>query len=88
MFTANLYYNQIGPFAGGSVMRAVFWQDFDAAPPGDHSVRSGEDGYRQVSIELRYVGGAGAADYLPQDLTGRLALTPRWGLWSTGSDWK
>lgn len=89
MFPANLYYNQIGPFAGGGVMRAVFWPDFDAAPPGDNPVRSVEDGYRQVSIELRYVGGAGAADYLAQDLTGRVALTPRWGsgrLAATGSD--
>lgn len=80
MFPANLYYNQIGPFAGGGVMLAVFWPDFDAAPPGDHPVRSVEDGYRQVSIELRYVGGAGAADYLAQDLSERVALTPRWGL--------
>lgn len=37
MFPANLYYNQIGPFAGGSVMLAVFWPDFDAAPPGGSS---------------------------------------------------
>ena len=80
MFPANLYYNQIGPFAGGGVMLAVFWPDFDAAPPGDHPVRSVEDGYRQVSIELRYVGGAGAADYLAPDLSERVALTPRWGL--------
>lgn len=80
MFPANLYYNQIGPFAGGGVMLAVFWPDFDAAPPGDHPVRSVEDGYRKVSIELRYVGGAGAADYLAQDLSERVALTPRWGL--------
>jgi len=80
MFPANLYYNQIGPFAGGGVMLAVFWPDFDAAPPGDHPLRSVEDGYRQVSIELRYVGGAGAADYLAQDLRERVALTPRWGL--------
>jgi len=80
MFPANLYYNQIGPFAGGGVMLAVFWPDFDAAPPGDHPVRSVEDGYRQVSIELRYVGGAGATDYLAQDLSERVALTPRWGL--------
>ncbi|WP_313052459.1 hypothetical protein [Stenotrophomonas cyclobalanopsidis] len=80
MFPANLYYNQIGPFAGGGVMLAVFWPDFNAAPPGDHPVRSVQDGYRQVSIELRYVGGAGAADYLAQDLSERAALTPRWGL--------
>lgn len=80
MFPANLYYNQIGPFAGGGVMLAVFWPDFDAAPPGDHPVRSVEDGYRQVSIELRYVGSAGAADYLAQDLSERVALPPRWGL--------
>jgi len=39
-----------------------------------------EDGYRQVSIELRYVGSAGAADYLAKDLSERVALTPRWGL--------
>ncbi|WP_312707469.1 hypothetical protein [Stenotrophomonas sp.] len=101
MFPANLYYNQIGPFAGGGVMLAVFWPDFDAAPPGDHPVRSVEDGYRQVSIELRYVGGAAAADYLAQDLSERVALTPRWGLtpyavdrswvardtWETAPDW-
>jgi len=80
MFPANLYYNQIGPFAGGGVMLAVFWPDFDAAPPGDHPVRSVEDGYRQVSIELRYVGSAGAADYLARDLSERVALPPRWGL--------
>lgn len=80
MFPANLYYNQIGPFAGGGVMLAVFWPDFGAAPPGDHPVQSAEDGYRQVSIELRYVGSAGAADYLAQDLSDRVALTPRWGL--------
>jgi len=80
MFPANLYYNQIGPFAGGGVMLAVFWPDFDAAPPGDHPVRSVEDGYRQVTIELRYVGSAGAADYLARDLSDRVALPPRWGL--------
>jgi len=80
MFPANLYYNQIGPFAGGGVMLAVFWPDFNAAPPGDHPVRSVEDGYRQVTIELRYVGSAGAADYLARDLSERVALTPRWGL--------
>lgn len=61
-------------------MLAVFWTDFNAAPPGDHPARSVEDGYRQVSVELRYVGGAGPTDYLAQDLTGRVALTPRWGL--------
>ncbi|WP_234456011.1 hypothetical protein [Stenotrophomonas sp. S41] len=80
MFPANLYYNQIGPFAGGGVMLAVFWPDFNAAPPGDHPVRSVEDGYRQVTIELRYVGSAGAADYLARDLSERVALPPRWGL--------
>lgn len=78
-FPANLYYNQIGPFAGGGVMLAVFWPDFDAAPPGDHPVRSVEDRYRQVSIELRYVGRAGAADYLARDLSERVALPPRRG---------
>lgn len=61
-------------------MLAVFWPDFDAAPPGDHPVRSVEDGYRQVSIELRYVGSAGAADYLARDLSERVALPPHWGL--------
>ncbi|WP_313465864.1 hypothetical protein [Stenotrophomonas sp.] len=80
MFPANLYYNQIGPFAGGGVMLAVFWPDFGAAPPGDHPVRSVEDGFRQVTIELRYVGSAGAADYLARDLSERVALPPRWGL--------
>lgn len=80
MFPANLYYNQIGPFAGGGVMLAVFWPDFGAAPPGDHPVRSVEDGYRQVTIELRYVGSAGAADYLARDLSERVELPPRWGL--------
>ncbi len=34
MFPANLYYNQIGPFAGGGVTLAAFWPDLDAAPPG------------------------------------------------------
>lgn len=43
-------------------------------------MRSVEDGYRQFSIELRYVASAGATDYLAQDLTERVALTPRWGL--------
>jgi len=64
MFPANLYYNQIGQFAGGGVMLAVFWPDFDSAPPGDHPLRSVEDGYRQVSIDLRYVGGAGGGGLL------------------------
>lgn len=48
-------------------------------PPGDHPVRSVEDGYRQVSIELRYVGSARAADYLARDLSERVALPPCWG---------
>ena len=59
MFPANLYYNQIGPFAGGAVMLAVFWSGLNAAPPGNYPERSMEDGYRQVTIELRYVGRAG-----------------------------
>jgi len=80
MFPANLYYNQIGPFAGGGVMLAVFWPDFNAARPGVHPVRSVEDGYRQVTIELRYAGSEGAADYLARDLSERVALPPRWGL--------
>lgn len=101
MFPANLYYNQIGPFADGGVMLAVFRPDFDAAPPGDHPVRSVEDGYRQVSSELQYLGGSGAADYLVRDLGERVALPPRWGLtpyavdrswvsrdtWEVAQDW-
>ncbi len=80
MFPAYVYYNQIGLFAGGGVVLAVFWPDFDAAPPANQALQSVEDGYRQVSIELRYVGSAGAADYLARDLSERVALTPRWGL--------
>jgi len=59
MFPAYIYYNQIGLFAGGGVTLAVFWPDFDAAPSGDQPLGSVEDGNRQVSIELRYVGGGG-----------------------------
>lgn len=80
MFPANLYSNQIGPTADGGVMLNVMWPELRAAPPGDYPVRSVEDGYRQVSIELRYVGNARAADYLAKDLTGRVALPTRWGL--------
>lgn len=61
-------------------MLAVFWPDFDAAPPANQALQSVADGYRQVSIELRYVGSAGAADYLARGLSERVALTPRWGL--------
>lgn len=80
MFPANLYSNQIGPTADGGVMLTVMWPELGAAPPGDYPVRSVEDGYRWVSIELRYVGSARAADYLEKDLTGRVALPTRWGL--------
>ena len=80
MFPANLYYNQIGPFSDGGVMLAVFWPGLHAAPPGDHPVRSVEDGYRQVTIALRYVGRGRAADYLARDLAGRVVLPTRWGL--------
>ncbi len=80
MFPANLYYNQIGPFAGGAVMLAVFWPGLNAAPPGNYPERSVEDLYRQVTIELRYVGAAGAAEYLAPDLNGRVALPPMLGL--------
>ncbi len=51
MLPGNLYYNQIDPFAGGGMMLAVFWKDFDTPPQGDHPMQSVEDGYRQVSIE-------------------------------------
>jgi len=80
MFPANLYYNQIGPFAGGAVMLSVFWPGLHAAPPGNYPERSMEDEYRQVTIELRYVGRAGAAKYLAPDLNGRVALPPMLGL--------
>lgn len=65
---------------------AVFWPDFDAAPSGDQPLRSVEHGHRQVSIELRYVGGGKAADYLAQDLSERVALTPRWRLTPYAAD--
>jgi len=80
MFPANLYYNQIGPFVGGGVMLSVFWPGLNAAPPGNYPERSVEDEYRQVTIELRYVGRAGAAEYLAPDLNGRVALPPMLGL--------
>ncbi|WP_401750243.1 very short patch repair endonuclease [Stenotrophomonas muris] len=56
MFPANLYYHQIDPFAGGGMMLAVFWKDFDTPPPGDDPMQSVEDEYRRVSIEAA-VGG-------------------------------
>jgi hypothetical protein len=80
MFPANLYYNQIGPFSDGGVMLSVLWPNLEPAAPGDFALRTMEDGYRQVSIELRYVGGAGVADCPARDLSERVALTPRWGL--------
>ena len=64
MFPANLYYNQIGPFADGGVMLTVFWPDFVAAPPGDRPVRSTQDSRRQVLIELYYLDRVPIADYL------------------------
>ncbi|HYQ23731.1 hypothetical protein [Stenotrophomonas sp.] len=79
-FPANLYFNQIGPFAGGGVVLTVMWPALRAAPPGNYPLRSEEDGYREVSIELRYLGSGRAADYLAPDLTGRVALPTRWGL--------
>ncbi|MGE6334968.1 hypothetical protein [Stenotrophomonas sp. NPDC077659] len=80
LFPANLYFNQIGPFPGGGVVLTVLWPALQAAPPGDYPLRSVEDGYREVSIELRYVGRGRAADYLAPGLTGRVALPTRWGL--------
>lgn len=50
MFPANLYYNQVGPFAGGGVMLAVFWRDFDAATPG--IIRCGQWGMRTGGSRL------------------------------------
>lgn len=87
-FPANLYYNQIAPFADGAVVLTVMWPDFDAPPPGDYPFRTPEDGYRQVSVEFRYVGQARTAEYLAQhigsgsaqSLAERVALAPRLGL--------
>jgi len=64
MFPANLYYNQIGPFADGGVMLTVFWPDFEAAPPGDRPVRKTQDSRRQVLIELHYLDSVPITDYL------------------------
>jgi len=64
MFPANLYYNQIGPFADGGVMLTLFWPDFDAAPPGDRPVRTTQDSRRQVLIELHYLDRVPITDYL------------------------
>jgi len=64
MFPANLYYNQIGPFADGGVMLTVFWPDFEAAPPGDRPLRSVEDSQRQVLIDLSYLDRIPIKDYL------------------------
>lgn len=61
-------------------MLAVFRPGLNAAPPGNYPERSMEDEYRQVTIELRYVGAAGAAEYLAPDLNGRVALPPMLGL--------
>jgi len=88
MFPANLYYNQIGPFPDGAVVLTVLWPNLDAAAPGDFPLRAVEDGYRQVSIELRYVGHARTGDYLAphigsgwaQSLAERVAQPPRFGL--------
>ncbi len=88
MFPANLFYNQIGPFPDGGVMLAVLWPNLEAAAPGDFAVRTVQDGYRQVSIELRYVGHARTGDYLAphigsgwaQSLAERVAQPLRFGL--------
>jgi len=88
MFPANLYYNQIGPFPDGGVMLSVLWPNLEAAAPGDFALRAVEDGYRQVSIELRYVGHARTGDYLAphigsgwaQSLAERVAQPLRFGL--------
>jgi len=64
MFPANLYYNQIGPFADGGVMLTVLWPDFDAATPGDRPVRTIQDSQRQVLIELHYLDQVPITDYL------------------------
>ncbi|AWH52071.1 hypothetical protein C1924_02135 [Stenotrophomonas sp. ESTM1D_MKCIP4_1] len=87
-FPANLYYNQIAALTGGVVVLTLMWPDFDAAPPGDYPLRTEEDGYRQVSVELRYLGHARTADYLAQhigrgsaqSLAERVAMVPRLGL--------
>lgn len=88
MFPANLYYNQIGPFPDGGVVLTVLWPGLEAAAPGDFPLRTAEDGYRQVSIELRYVGYARTGDYLAphigsgwaQSLAERVAQPSRFGL--------
>ncbi len=88
MFPANLYYNQIGPFPDGGVMLSVLWPRLEAAAPGNFPLRTVEDGYRQVSMELRYVGYARTGDYMAphigsgwaQSLAERVAQPLRWGL--------
>lgn len=88
MFPANLYYNQIGPFSDGAVVLTVLWPNLEAASPGDFPLRTVEEGYRQVSIELRYVGHARTGDYLAphigsgwaQSLAERVVQPPRFGL--------
>jgi len=88
MFPANLYYNQIGPFPDGGVVLTVLWPNLEAAAPGNFPLRTVGDGYRQVSMELRYVGYARTGDYLAphigsgwaQSLAERLAQPLRFGL--------
>lgn len=88
IFPANLYYNQIGPFPDGGVVLTVLWPNLEAAAPGNFPLRTVEDGYRQVSMELRYVGYSRSVDYLAphigsgwaQSLAERVAQPPRFGL--------
>jgi len=88
VFPANLYYNQIGPFPDGGVVLTVLWPNLEPAAPGDFPLRTVEDSYRQVSIELRYVGYARTGDYLAphigsgwaQSLAERVAQPLRWEL--------
>lgn len=88
MFPANLYFNQIGPFPDGGVVLTVLWPGLEGAAPGDFPLRTAEDGYRQVSIELRYVGYTRTGDYLAphigsgwaQSLAERVAQPLRFGL--------
>jgi len=88
MFPANLYYNQIGPFPDGGVVLTVLWPNLEAAAPGNFPLRTVEDGYRQMSMELRYVGYARTGDYLAphigsgwgQSLAERVVQPLRFGL--------
>lgn len=66
MFPANLYYNQIGPFADGGVMLTLLWPEFEAAPPGDRQTRSTAVSRRQVLVELSYLDRVPIRNHLAQ----------------------